>query len=177
MKKSFTILLVFFVNIMFSQQEVNLKNLILYELKIKGITNSYLSDYAARLLEKNNVAVFAAFDSIENGYVIVEKDFYLHECKKYLENCDYGFKVTDTKKVELTENEFLKIYQLRGKRKHNEKPEFIQLGPKNELSNSLYKIAKDAWIKLYPEEYKKAQNSQQITPEELKIIEMKKQNR
>ncbi|MCX7955186.1 MAG: hypothetical protein N3A01_08365 [Bacteroidales bacterium] len=176
MKKLFLVLcLSVYVKVLCGQSDLNLDNLICYKLNISPINNYNVADYAARLLEKNNTAIFAAFDTIGNGYIIIEKDFYLHECKKYLENCSYNFRVNSIQKVELNDEEFLKIYQIRGKKKINEKPEFIQLGPKNELSNALYKIAKDTWIKLYPEEYKQLQTPQQITPEDLKLMEMKNQ--
>jgi len=136
-------------------KEFNLNNYFLFNYKVKGINSKYLSDYAARLLEKNDVAIFAAFDTLGSGYVIVEKEYQGNECKKFLENAGrYNFTVISYEKMNLTEDLYLSIYQLRNNLPLNEPPKFIQLGPKTELSNLLYNKAKDIWIKKFPEKYK-----------------------
>lgn len=139
-----------------AQDVFNLAAYKLYLFQIEKVISEKEAEFINRSTEKTGLSVFTITD-IKNSrvYVFLSDENYFNDLGKYL-NAN-GFKVVDTDDIEPNNNLFLELYCMRGNidesKIQNQLPNFIQIGPYNNLSNQLYKLAKDTWISKYPEQY------------------------
>ncbi len=143
-------------NFLYSQSNINLPTWNVSKLYVNGLTNNDRADYIARALEKVNLVIFAAFSSEEGyGYVMYTNSQNIGNVIDYINQALTGYEVTKNDTMQLTKDLYLQIYYLRNNIKSqdikNQMPQYIQLGPKNELSVQLYELAKQIWIEKYPE--------------------------
>ncbi len=157
MKKYIAIILVSIsINFLYSQSNINLTAWNVSKLYVNGLTDNSRADYLARSLEKFDLAVFAAFSSEEGyGYVIYTNLQSIGNIIDYINQALTGYEVTKNDTMQLTKDLYLQIYSMRNNIKShdikNQMPQYIQLGPKNDLSVQLYELAKQIWIEKYPE--------------------------
>ncbi len=157
MKKYIAIILLSIsINFLYSQSNINLPTWNVSKLYVNGLTNNDRADYIARALEKVNLVIFAAFSSEEGyGYVMYINSQNIGNVIDYINQALTGYEVTKNDTMQLTKDLYLQIYYMRNNIKSqdikNQMPQYIQLGPKNELSVQLYELAKQIWIEKYPE--------------------------
>ncbi len=159
MKKLIFFLLLIMPVIAQSQQSEYNKDLYCYELQVDGLNDWGKGDYLVRSLEKMNLIIFGAF-AIESQqvYILLKDKSQMSNISNYIDNALNGYKLIGYKEDALTDDLFLKIYELRngvgeGDIGHKE-PTYIQLGPNNELSIKLYDRAKMIWSQKYKNEQK-----------------------
>lgn len=146
---------------MIAQNTDNLPNWIVYKIYVTGIQDSMRADYLARGLEKNNLVIFSAFSYSENfGYVILDSQLSIELVNNYIDGLsDKGYKFVKYEETSFNKDKFLEIYYMRNNIKKEDisksMPKYIQLGPKNELSNQLYDLATKIWEEKYLEQYSK----------------------
>lgn len=169
MKNSYLILALLLIFSKANSQEniFNISNYKVFRIEIQNASNENESDFISRTVEKNGLSIFSYIDKTTNtGIFIVNKNADVINILNLLS--DYRFDASRTYEATLTEENFLDMYMKRGGIKSGELdkvlPKFIQMGPDNELSGSLYSLAKSIWVKKYPEAY----NSMFPQGEELK---------
>jgi len=154
MKKVIFIMLLIMPMIVQSQQSENNRNLYCYELRVEGLNDWGRGDYLVRSLEKMDLVVFGSFSlDSQQVYLLLSDKNQMSNISTYIDNALNGYKLRQYEEVPLSEELFLKVYELRNGVEESEisksKPEYIQLGPKTEISNTLYKEAIRIWEKQY----------------------------
>jgi len=125
-----------------------------YDLQVDGINSWERGDYLVRSLEKMNLIIFGSF-SLESQrvYILLSDKNQLSNIVTYIENAINGYKLMDYREVPMTEDIFLEMYEQRrgvGKDEISQRePEYIPLGPKEEISKQLYEEAKRIWESRY----------------------------
>mgnify|MGYP000851232747 FL=1 len=159
MKKVIFIMLLVIPILLQSQQSEYSRDLYCFELQVEGLNNWDKGDYLVRSLEKMDLIIFGSFD-IENQqvYALLKDKSQMPNIINYIDNAINGYKLISYKEEVMTDDLFLKIYELRNGVGEGDivqrEPVYIQLGPKNELSKELYDRAKTIWSQKYQKEQK-----------------------
>lgn len=159
MKKTIFIVLLVIPILLQSQQSEYSRDLYCFELQVEGLNNWDKGDYLVRSLEKMDLIIFGSFD-IENQqvYALLKDKSQMPNIINYIDNAINGYKLISYKEEVMTDDLFLKIYELRNGVGEGDivqrEPVYIQLGPKNELSKELYDRAKMIWSQKYQKEQK-----------------------
>ncbi len=157
MKKVFTILILLLPLITNAQNTDFLNTLFCYEIKVDGVADRNKADYLVRSLEKQNLIIFGAYSVYrQKGYLLLSDKYQLSNITTFTNYALNDYKLIEYNEVPLTEDLFLEIYEMRNEvnsyDKSKKAPEYIQLGPNNELSVKLYDRAKMIWSQKYTNE-------------------------
>lgn len=158
--KRLIIILTLIIPLISSGQQSNIMSKMnCYELRVDGIDNFERGDYLIRSLEKMNLVVCGSFSlDSQQVYLLLSDKNQMSNISTYIDNALNGYKLRQYEEVPLSEELFLKVYELRNGVEESEisksKPEYIQLGPKTEISNTLYKEAIRIWEKQYGGEHR-----------------------
>ena len=152
--KKLIILFVFISSTCFSQDIIfNFQKAQLYKITMEGANDFNKADNIGRTMEKMQLAIFSYVDTTTStGYFIVDNFYKVHEIEKAINN-QSGYKYIGFEEMQLSETLFLEIYMKRGgfgtAEFSNQPPKKIQMGPFNELTNSLFNKANEIWDKKY----------------------------
>ena len=155
------------------QSEFNLQKNKLYKISLSGADNFSKADEVSRLMEKNMLSIFSYVDfTTGEGYFIVDNYYKVHEIEKMLDNSN-EFKYISFEEIPLSKDIFLEIYFKRGGENTDDfsvgLPKKVNLGPKVELAEQLYGVAKEIWVENYPDSYNNLYSPKNnLSPEELK---------
>ncbi len=127
-----------------------------YQVQVSGIDSFARADYLSRGLEKIDLVLFAAFSFPDgNGYVVSSMPN-IDNIITYVNNWGRGFNINTSAEVVLTDSLFLNIYLLRSNidvsSQFNQKLPFIGLGPKKDLANLFFSIARAAFTDRFYQE-------------------------
>jgi len=152
--KKLIILFVFISGTCFSQDMIfSFQKDKLYKITMEGANDFNKADNIGRTMEKMQLAIFSYVDpTTSTGYFIVDNFYKVHEIEKAINNQN-GYKYFGFEEMQLTEHFFLEIYMKRGgfgtAEFSYQPPKKIQMGPFNELTNSLFNKANEIWDKKY----------------------------
>ncbi len=162
--KSLIVFFLFVSTIGYSQNsDFNLADYKAFKTTISNMSNKEQSVFIENTMEKNLMAEFSYVDfSTGTGYFIIKNNNYIAAIEAIINSLN-NYTCSNSQELALTDNLFLEMYTKRGGLKNedlkNQPPNYFYVNGNQKKTELLYQIAKEKWIKKYPESYNSLYNS------------------
>jgi hypothetical protein len=162
--KSWIVFFLFVSTIGYSQSsDFNLSELKAFKTTIGNLSNQEQAIIIENTLEKILMSEFSFVDySTKTGYFIIKNNNYIAAIEANINSLN-NYTCSNSQEITLDENLFLEMYSKRGGMKNgdlkNQPPNYYFVNGNDKKTELLYQVAKEIWVKKYPESYNALYNS------------------
>lgn len=156
--RNFFVCLLFVSTIGYSQSnDFNLSEYKAFKTTIGNLSNQEQAVIIENTMEKILMSEFSWVDfSTGTGYFIIKNNNYIAAIESIINSLN-NYNCSNSQELTLNENLFLEIYSKKSGIKNedikNIPPNFIDISGNGKKSELLYRLAKEIWVKKYPESY------------------------